>query len=42
MDVFDEAATAIKESLLKAGIEIYPPGSVIIQRPKEEMEETEP
>jgi len=42
MDVFDEAATAIKESLLKAGIEIYPPGSVIVQRPKEEMEESEP
>jgi small-conductance mechanosensitive channel len=42
MDVFDEAATAIKESLLKAGIEIYPPGSVIVQRPKEEPEESEP
>lgn len=42
MDVFDEAATAIKESLEKAGIEIYPPGSVIVQRPKDDEPEEEP
>lgn len=42
MDVFDEAATAIKEALDEAGIEIYPPGSVIVQRPQGDGPEEEP
>lgn len=39
MDVFDAAATAIKEALDKAGIELFPPDSVIVQRPKNEIAE---
>ena len=31
MDVVDVVATAVKESLSKADIELYPPGSVIVQ-----------
>lgn len=34
MDVVDAAATAIKEALEKAGIELYPPGSVIVKQAK--------
>jgi len=37
MDVFDEAATAVKNSLMANGIEIFPPGSLIVQRPSEEI-----
>lgn len=41
MDVFDQAATAVKEALEKTGIELFPPDSVIIQRPKNEPLEDE-
>jgi small-conductance mechanosensitive channel len=34
MDVFDEAATAVKTALMAEGIEIYPPGSLIVQQSK--------
>ena len=39
MDVFDEAATAVKTSLMAEGIEIYPPGSLIVQQPKADIPE---
>lgn len=43
MDVFDEAATAVKTSLMAEGIEIYPPGSLIVQQHEAETpEELEP
>ena len=34
MNVFDEAATAVKEALGEAGIELYPPGSVTVLSPR--------
>jgi small conductance mechanosensitive channel len=42
MDVFDEAATAVKTSLMAKRVEIFPPGSLIVQRPREEAPEPEP
>lgn len=39
MDVFDEAATAVKTALMAEGIEIYPPGSLIVQQHKEDTPE---
>ncbi len=39
LEVFDRAAIAIVRVLDEAGIEVFPPGSMIVQRPKEEFEE---
>ncbi|NOT48997.1 MAG: mechanosensitive ion channel family protein [Acidobacteria bacterium] len=39
LEVFDHAAIAIIEKLDEAGIEVFPPGSMIVQRPKEEVED---
>ncbi|MBS1793477.1 MAG: mechanosensitive ion channel family protein [Acidobacteria bacterium] len=36
MQVFDSVATAIKKSLDDAGIEMYPPSSVIVQTPEKD------
>ncbi len=41
MQVFDRVATEIKKSLDEAGIEMYPPNSVIVQTPEKEMVSTD-
>ncbi|MEO7674640.1 MAG: mechanosensitive ion channel family protein [Pyrinomonadaceae bacterium] len=41
LEVFDRAAIGIVRVLDEAGIEVFPPGSMIVQRPKEEMVEEE-
>mgnify|MGYP001470828120 CR=1 FL=1 len=41
LEVFDRAAIGIVRVLDEAGIEVFPPGSMIVQRPKEEMAEVE-
>jgi hypothetical protein len=33
--VFDRAAVSVMRSLLHAGIELFPPGSMIVQQPKD-------
>lgn len=38
-EVFDRAAIAAMRALRDAGIELFPPGSMIVQRPKEEVAE---
>ncbi len=40
MQVFDSVATEIKTSLDEAGIEMYPPSSVIVQTPEKENSST--
>lgn len=42
LDVFDRASIGIVEKLNEAGIEIYPPGSMIVKHPDEEAEDEEP
>jgi small-conductance mechanosensitive channel len=37
MDVFDEAATGVKNALTAKGIELFPPGSIVVQRPQDEI-----
>lgn len=39
LEVFDRAAIGIVQVLEKAGVELFPPGSMIVQRPKENVEE---
>ncbi len=39
LEVLERAAIAIVRVLDEAGIEVFPPGSMIVQRPKEEVEE---
>ncbi len=41
LEVFDRAAIGIVRVLDEAGIEVFPPGSMIVQRPKEEIPEEE-
>lgn len=41
LQVFDNVASAIKKTLSEAGIELYPPSTVILQTPKKEKEVTE-
>lgn len=41
MQVFDAVATEIKKSLSDAGIEMFPPSSVILQAPEKENSSTE-
>jgi hypothetical protein len=41
MQVFDAVATEIKKSLDEAGIEMYPPSSVIVQSPEKDNSQTE-
>jgi small conductance mechanosensitive channel len=41
MQVFDMVATEIKKSLDEAGIEMYPPSSVIVQTPEKETSSSE-
>jgi small-conductance mechanosensitive channel len=41
MQVFDAVATEIKKSLDEAGIEMYPPSSVIVQTPEKNSSATE-
>ncbi len=38
LEVFDRAAIGIVRVLEEAGIEMFPPGSMIVQRPKEDSE----
>lgn len=38
LEVYDHAAIAIIEKLDASGVEVFPPGSMIVQRPKEETE----
>jgi small-conductance mechanosensitive channel len=40
--VYDHVAVSIMMCLRKAGIELFPPGSMIVQRPKENPAEEEP
>lgn len=40
MQVFDSVATEIKKSLDEAGIEMYPPSSVIVQTPEKDTSST--
>ncbi len=39
LEVYDRAAIAIIGVLDKAGIEMFPPGSMIVQRPKDELQD---
>jgi small conductance mechanosensitive channel len=39
LEVYDRAAIAIIGALDKAGVEMFPPGSMIVQRPKDEPQE---
>jgi small conductance mechanosensitive channel len=41
MQVFDQVATEIKKSLDEAGIEMYPPSSVIVQTPEKDTSSEE-
>ncbi|HMQ03027.1 MAG TPA: mechanosensitive ion channel [Pyrinomonadaceae bacterium] len=41
MEVFDEAAIAIAETLAASGIRVFPPGSMIVQTPDEGSDEIE-
>ena len=41
LQVFDVVATEIKKSLDEAGIEMYPPSSVIVQTPEKDNSQTE-
>lgn len=38
LEVYDSAAIAIVEKLAAADIDVFPPGSMIVQRPKSELE----
>lgn len=38
LEVYDHAAIAIVDKLDKSGVEVFPPGSMIVQRPKEDPE----
>lgn len=38
LEVFDQVASGIKKAVADAGIELYPPNTVIIQKPKDETE----
>lgn len=38
LEVYDHAAIAIIEKLDASGVEVFPPGSMIVQQPKEETE----
>ena len=42
LQVFDRAAIGIIRVLDEAGIDLFPPGSMIVQRPKEEIDEERP
>lgn len=42
LEVYDHAAIAIIKKLTDAGIEVFPPGSMIVQRPKDESEAEPP
>lgn len=39
LEVYDRAAIAIVEKLNEADVEVFPPGSMIVQRPKEETDQ---
>ena len=41
LNVFDEVASGINKAVAKAGIELYPPNTVIMQQPKEETQNVE-
>lgn len=41
LNVFDEVASGIKKAVADAGIELYPPSTVIIQQPKAETQNNE-